>query len=106
MEYRRIGALAFIIGVVAQALQAVPALIVSNWLNNGIQIPQWAPTFGTAGQTVVVYQIVTEIRGDRRRWSDRRTSSNSPNRLDVCLIAGSDAFLSTTVYVPGVFEER
>lgn len=63
MQFRRIGALAFIIGVVAQVLQAVPALIVSNWFNNGIQIPQWAPTFGTAGQTVVVYQIVTEITG-------------------------------------------
>lgn len=63
MENRRIGAYAFIIGVLGQALQVVPNQFVTRWIDNGVQVPQWAPTFGTAGETVTVYRYIMEITG-------------------------------------------
>jgi hypothetical protein len=63
MDNKRIGAFAGIVSVLSLIAQIGPGVIVSGWIDRGAQFPGWAPTFGTAGQTMVVYQQFTGTIG-------------------------------------------
>lgn len=63
MENKRLGALAGVVGALGLAAQVLPDIVVSRWINGGTQFPAWAPTFGTVGQTMVVYRYVTGTAG-------------------------------------------
>jgi hypothetical protein len=63
MENKRLGALAGVVGALALAAQTLPGMIVSRWIAAGPRFPTWAPTFGTAGETAVVYRSLTETAG-------------------------------------------
>ena len=63
MDNRRIGVLAGIVSVLSLLAQIGPGMIVSGWINRGAQFPEWAPMFGTMGQTMVVYQQFTGTVG-------------------------------------------
>jgi hypothetical protein len=63
MDNKRIEILVGIVSALSLIAQIGPGVIVSGWINRGAQFPSWAPTFGTVGQTMVVYQQFTGTIG-------------------------------------------
>lgn len=61
MNNKRIAVLASVIGVLSLVVQLAPQIFVNRWIGNGP--PSWLPTFGTLGQTALVYTNGTEVIG-------------------------------------------
>ncbi|WP_137285506.1 hypothetical protein [Halorussus salinisoli] len=61
MDNRRVGVLAGVVSVLGLAIQHVPSVILDRWISGGFDGAM--PMVGTAGQTVVVYNLVTESVG-------------------------------------------
>ncbi|WP_317176147.1 hypothetical protein [Halomontanus rarus] len=59
MDSRRIGVLAGIAGVLGLAVQHVPSFLLGRWVDEGYEGA--LPMIGTAGQTVVTYNLLIEI---------------------------------------------
>lgn len=61
MNSRRIGALAGVVSVLGLAIQHVPSVVLDRWISGGFE--GGLPMVGTTGQTVTVYNLVTESVG-------------------------------------------
>lgn len=61
MNSRRVGALAGVVSVLGLAIQHIPSVVLDRWISGGFE--GGLPMVGTTGQTVTVYNLVTESVG-------------------------------------------
>lgn len=61
MDNRKIGALAGIVSALGLAVQYVPSIMLNRWITGGLGGA--IPMVGTEGQTVTVYNLITESVG-------------------------------------------
>lgn len=61
MNSRRVGVLAGVVSILGLAIQHIPSVVLDRWISGGFE--GGLPMVGTTGQTVTVYNLVTESVG-------------------------------------------
>jgi hypothetical protein len=61
MNSRRIAVLAGVVGVLSTVVKVVPVVVLGGLFEQ--DLPEWLPTVGTLGQTVLLYNLGVDILG-------------------------------------------